>query len=469
MNHKSGVYRQAGETPTHKKVRNVLKTLMGIFLCLGLSAFLAACGNGSGAGNAGEIAASEQRGWTGAWATAPYGPYPLGPVTPTLPVDPFAVSTLTLFTNKQAVDQSFRMVIHPTIGGKIVRIRLSNLMGDRPVTFTSAQIAHRAVGPAIVPGSAVGLSFAGKPDVTIAPGQEAVSDAAAFVFSHGDDLAVSFHVVGESGPMTWHAISFVGNYVGLPGTDTTGDPTGLSFATQPTAGWFFLNGLDVKASDSIGAIVAIGDSITDGFLQIPESNTRWPDDLAQRLAAANVQMGVLNQGINSNTVTTEGTPAGQEYKGPPAILRFQRDVLDRPGVRSVIIFEGTNDLTMGIKAAVIHAGILSLVDRAHAAGLCVVVGTIMPRDDQTYGWDKATMEPERVALNALLRATKGVEGLADFDQVMGSPIDPTLPNPVLYFADLLHPNTLGFQVMADAVPMEALLPAPVGHCARHPR
>jgi len=98
----------------------------------------------------------------------------------------------------------------------------------------------------------------------------------------------------------------------------------------------------------------------------------WLDDLLRD----DLKMGVLNQGINSNTVTTEGTPAGQEFRGPPAIARFQRDVLNRPGVRSVIIFEGTNDLFMGVKAAVIHAGILSLVERAHAAGLCVVLGTM---------------------------------------------------------------------------------------------
>lgn len=430
---------------------------------------LVACGNQTAAPTA-KAGAMTQHEWHGVWAAAPYGPYPLGPATGVAPIDPLALSTLSLFAANQAKNQSFRMIIHPTLGGSVVRIRLSNLMGNRPIVFTSAQIARRAAGPAIVSGTTAALTFGGQPSVTIAPGQEAISDAAEFKFKFGDELAVSFHVVGASGPMTWHAVSFSANYVGLPGAgDTTADPTGLSFAAQPTAGWFFLSGLDVSATDSTGAIVAIGDSITDGMLEIPESNTRWPDELAKRLQSVGISMGVLNQGINSNTVTTEGTPAGQEFKGPPAVLRFQRDVLDRSGAHAVIIFEGTNDLTMGIKATEIYAGIISLVERAHTAGLCVVLGTIMPRNDLLFGWDRATMEPERVALNALIRATKNIEGLADFDQVMGSPADPTYPNPLLYIPDLLHPNTLGFQVMADALPLQAMTPPPFGRCALQSR
>lgn len=431
-----------------------------------LTALLVACkGGGSQTSDAAAQAAAEAPEWIGTWAAAPYGPYPLGPFTITLPVDPLALTSWSLFAGKQAVDQSFRMVVHPTMGGQTVRIRLSNLMGTQAVTFTSASIARRALGPALVPGSAVPLTFAGQSQVIVQPGMEAVSDAAAFALEGDRDLAVSFHVVGASGPMTWHAMSMGINYVGLPMVgDMTGDVSGLSFALQPSAGWFFLSGVDVRAPDAQGTIVAFGDSITDGMMQTPESNTRWPDDFARRLTAAGVRMGVLNQGISGNTVTVDGTPPGQESKGPPAVLRFQRDVLARPGVRSVVIFEGTNDLAVGVKAEPIYAGIRALVAQAHAAGLCVVVGTILPRAD--YAWNRATMEPEREALNALLRADKDVDGVADFDRVMGSVIDPTLPNPLLYFLDFLHPTTPGLQVLADAVPMEALVPPPLGNCRR---
>jgi hypothetical protein len=149
------------------------------------------------------------------------------------------------------------------------------------------------------------------------------------------------------------------------------------------------------------------------------------------------------------------------------VIRFDRDVLARAGVKSLVIFEGTNDLTAGATAEEIIDGLKQLVDRAHAAGLCVVLGTIMPRDDLIFGWDRATLEEPRQVVNAAIRmmAEDGtVEGLADFDAVMGSPLDPTRPNPVLYSPDLLHPTTVGFSMMVDAVPLEDLVPPPVGQC-----
>ncbi|MGH8505523.1 MAG: GDSL-type esterase/lipase family protein [Stenotrophobium sp.] len=379
---------------------------------------------------------------------------------------PIALPLPSGFPNNHALDQSFRMIVHPTIGGTTVRVRLSNLEGDKPITFDPVRIAQSLLltGPTLVPGTDTPVLFGGQPGVTIAPGAEAVSDPVPFSYSVGSDLAISFHVVGESGAITWHAISFGPNYVGLPsGGDTTSDVTGLSFP-QPSLGWFFISGLDVLASQSPGTIVALGDSITDGSYTV--LNTRWTDDLAHRLQAAGIGMGVLNEGINSNTVTIATSPKGDEYKGPPAVLRFQRDVLARPGVRSVVILEGTNDLSAGATADEVYAGIRSLVVRAHAAGLCVVVGTIMPRGNTPIAPWTSGDEAERKKLNAMLRAQTDIEGLADFDKSMASPLDPNAPNLPLYFADLLHPNPVGTQVMADAVPMQALVPPPAGTCVR---
>lgn len=436
-------------------------------LCAGLAlALLNACDGVPGSErsiNAGGGTSSSVE-WTGAWAAAPYGPYPSGPLSALpLPVDPLALTTLSLFPDRQSHDQSFRMIVHPTIGGSRLRIRLSNLMGDRPLVFSTVQVARRLAGPALVPGTVTPVNFGGADRVEIAMGAEAISDAVPLAFARGDDLAISFHVAGDSGPLTWHAVSFSLNFVGPPGLDVTADPTGGAFAAQPTVGWFFVSGVDVPANEALGSIVTLGDSITDGAYEVPETNTRWPDFLSQRLAAQGIVMGVLNQGINSNTVTAAAY--SETWQGPPAELRFDRDVLQRSGVRSIVLFEGTNDLTAGIKADAIYAGLRGLVDRAHAAGLCVVLGTIMPRDDLIFGWDRATMESERQALNAMIRATP-VEGIADFDAAMGSRLDPTRPNPVYYSPDLLHPTSLGFSVMANAVPLEALVPPPAGTCAR---
>lgn len=406
-------------------------------------------------------------GWIGAWSAAPYGPYPLGPLSGMLPVDlPLPLPPIpTLFVHDHAKDQSFRMIVHPTIGGDQVRVRLSNLMGDRPVTFEPVRIARSLLvtGPTLVPGSDVPVLFNGQAGVTVAPGAEAISDPTAFSYQVGDDLAISFHVVGESGPITWHALAFGPNYISLPGVgDTTADPTGLSFI-QPSLGWFFISGLDVFAPDSAGTIVAIGDSITDGAYSV--LNTRWTDDFARRLRDAGVAMGVLNEGINSNTVTEEGIDPASAYEGPAAVDRFARDVLQRPGVRSIVIFEGTNDLSAGVSADLVFAGIRTMVKRAKAAGLCVVVGTITPRNNTPIApWDPVDNERQRQALNAAIRAQTDIDSIADFDSAMASPLDPVRPNPLLYFVDQLHPNPLGMQVLANAVPLQALVPPPVGTC-----
>jgi len=438
------------------------------FLLLGVALLvLSACSQSSSP----DVSAGNKTAWIGAWGAAPYGPYPLGPLSGLLPLpEGVALPPIPSYLpNNHAVDQSFRMIVHPTIGGTQIRVRLSNLMGDRPVIFSPVRIAKSLLvtGPALMPNTDTPVLFAGNPSVTVAAGAEAVSDPLAFSYSYGDDLAISLHVQGESGAITWHAVSFSLNYVSLPSAgDVTGDVTGLSFI-QPTLGWFFISGIDVLAPQSPGTIVAIGDSITDGAYIVPETNTRWPDFFAQRLQGAGIAMGVLNEGINSNTVTVAGSPPGNEYEGPPAVLRFQRDVLQRPGVRSVVIFEGTNDLSAGVQAEEVFAGIRSLVERAHAAGLCVVVGTIMPRSNTPIApWNAATMDPQRIKLNQWIRAQTDVEGIADFDKAMESPLIPGTPNSAYYFVDQLHPNSLGTLVMSNAVPLEALVPPPAGNCHR---
>lgn len=407
-------------------------------------------------------------GWVGAWAAAPYGPYPLGPLTSLFPVDA-ALPLPSYLPNDHAVDQSFRMIVHPTIGGTSLRVRLSNLMGDRPVTFDPVHIGRSLTlaGPALVPGTDMALSFGGELGVTVAPGAEAISDPVPMVLSAGDDLAITFHVVGESGAITWHAVAFGPNYVGLPNAgDQTGDVTGVGFP-QPSLGWFFISGVDVRNPNATGAIVAIGDSITDGAYTA--ANTRWTDWFTQRLQATGMVVGMLNEGINSNTVTVAASPPGSEYEGPPAVLRFDRDVLQRSGVHAVVIFEGTNDLSAGASAANVFTGIRSMVTQAHAAGLCVVVGTIMPRGDTPIAPWTAANEVQRKQLNAMLRAQTDIEGLADFDTAMANPLAPDQPNLPLYFPDQLHPNSVGTKVMANVVPIGPLMPSPTGHCAAAPQ
>lgn len=412
---------------------------------------------------ASELELRTLEGWVGSWAAAPQGPYPSGPLTDTSGGAIPGTITLAQFSNNEAVDQSFRMIIRPTLGGEQVRVRLSNAMGTQAVQFTDLSLAKALnYSPAVLPGTTRQLLFDGRSSITIPAGGEATSDALPFPFQFGEDLAVSFHVEGRSGPMTWHAVSFTPNYVSQPNSGSVAnDESGLQMAS-PSFGWFFLSGLDVFNPESSGSLVALGDSITDGFFQT--LNMRWTDRLAERLNTAGIKAGVLNQGINSNTVTN----ARDGDAGLPANQRFERDVLNMPGVKALLLFEGTNDLGAKVSSSELIQAYQELIARARAKNLCVLMATIPPRADLLFGWAQvaSTQEPERVKVNEWIRNTPLIDGVVDFEAVLGLPGMKNLPNPILYIPDLLHPNSLGFRLMGDAVPLEKLEQLLKGNCVK---
>ncbi|MEK6788199.1 MAG: GDSL-type esterase/lipase family protein [Pseudomonadota bacterium] len=436
------------------KIKSPMNPLRRMLLVLIPVLVMAGCGSSENSDSSSAAAARD--GLVGAWSAAPYGPYPLGPLTMETPIGTTPGSiTVARFDNDQARDQSFRMIINPTISGTQARIRLSNLKGDRPVRFESVSLSQVLPQLPVLSGERVSLTFGGKSFVIAQPGEEVISDVVDFALKAQQDLAVSFHVAGESGPMTWHALSFGPQYISAPGSgDVTDDIIGLSF-TGVSLGWFFISGLDVVNTQSPGALVAIGDSITDGAYQV--LNQRWTDRLATRLNSAGQHIGILNQGINSNTVTE--LPQEEPFRGSPAVLRFDRDVLQRSGVKGVIIFEGTNDLGAGVKAEPVIAGLQDMIRRARSAGLCVFMATITPRADVAFGWfpDGPTVkEPERIKINTWIREQAPVDGVIDFDAVLALPGLPAIPNIALYFPDLLHPNPVGFRQMGDAIDIDAL-------------
>ncbi len=391
----------------------------------------------------------------GAWSTSPYGPYPLGPLTregTPLPGAPEVVN----FPGDQAVNRSFRMLINPTLGGRAIRLRFSNLKGTKPITLENISIAHgNPLLPNIDSATQTKLTSGGQPKAIIQPGEELITDVVAFEYKAQDNLAVTFHIAGESGPMTWHGVSFGTQFISSHNSgDVTKDAIGLSFR-EVSVGWFFLSGLDTFNPKAKHSIVALGDSITDGFLQV--LNGRWTDRLAQRLNSQNLSVGILNQGINGNTVT----PVADGGSGPAAVLRFDRDVLQRSGVKGLILFEGTNDLGRGVKADELILAYQSLIAKARERGLCVFMGTIPPRADIAFGWlpdGPITKEPERLKVNEWIRTTSLIDGVIDFDKVLGLPASPVgIPNPLLYIPDLLHPNNIGFVAMGNAVDIQKLV------------
>jgi lysophospholipase L1-like esterase len=411
--------------------------------------------------------------WVAAWTTSPQGVYPLGYTLgqpgPLGEVAPGVEQPLLeyAFPDEQADDQTLRLVVHPSIGGDVWRVKLSNRYGTQPVTFGPVTAALQQSGATIVPGTSRQLTFDGQPSVTLQPGEERRSDPVRI--SLGDEeaqrssLAVSLHVQGDSGPMTWHAASFTTSYVTDPGAgDHTGDTTEEAFPHSTTS-WFFLTGLEVERDDA-ATVVALGDSITDGFFSTINGDDRWPDVLQRRLLAEGDDdpvISVVNQGIGGNMVTRVGRPPGgcEPCDGPPAIDRLDEDVLSQPGLRAVVLFEGINDLGGGgTTAAEVIAGMEEIVDRVHAAGIPIIGATLTPSGGTEFGeYGTAETDAERRAVNDFIRTSGRFDAVVDFSAATEDPADPSRLLPAYDTntsvggpGDHLHPNRAGFLAMAHA-------------------
>ncbi|RZB19047.1 SGNH/GDSL hydrolase family protein [Streptomyces sp. F001] len=345
-------------------------------------------------------------------------------------------------------DRSYRLVVRTSVGGHDLRIRLSNAFGDRPVTFDSVYAGVRRTDAELVPGSNRRLTFDGAHSVTVPAGATAYSDPLPGRLPAATDLVISLHSPDAAGPATGHWMAMQTSYA------AQGDHTaeeGAANWTDTVGSWFYLDAVTVRTSASTGAVVALGDSITDGWQSSTDLNRRWPDYLARRLRAASgtTVKGVANEGISGNKVLADG--AGQS-----ALNRLERDVLSHPGVRTVFLFEGVNDIKAhtGVTAEDLIAGYREILDRAHAAGKCVVGATVGPFKGW-YEWDPAA-EAVRQEVNAFIRNSGEFDAVTDFDRILRNPYDPERILPFFDNGDHLHPNDKGMQALADAVDIENL-------------
>jgi len=374
--------------------------------------------------------------WLGAWGAAPAGPPP--------------DASLQTFT-----DQTLRLIVHTSIGGNRVRIRVSNEMGGTPLTIGAARIGLRAGGSDVAAGTDRALTFGGRSFVTIPPGAPAVSDPVELNVPPLSDLAVSLYLPGTVQATTVHQLALQTNYVSLPGNFTAA-PT---LPVQRTIGvWPFLTEVDV---DSTGpTIVTLGDSITDGTRSTPDTNKRWPDWLARRLQTErdpvlgiNARFGVVNRGISGNRLlgNSPNTLAGRS-----AQERFDRDVLATAGVRYLVILIGINDIgnssaTSPVSAEDLIAGYRQLILRARAKGIGVIGATLTPFEGA--GYYSAEKEVVRQAVNNWIRNNDEFDAVIDFDRATRDPAHPTRILPAYDSGDHLHPNDLGYQAMGNAVPL----------------
>lgn len=390
--------------------------------------------------------------WVGTWGTAPAGP-------------PLAAQTQTFN------DQTLRLIVHTSIGGTQVRIRVSNEHGATPLRIGAAHIARRGAGAEIVAGTDRVLTFSGSPSITIPAGAPVLSDPVNLEVPALSDLAVSLYLPGQVQATTIHGSAFQTNYVSLPGNFT-------GAATLPTertiTSWPFLTEVDVSAPGA-AAIVALGNSITDGAVTTRDANRRWPDLLALRLQttrdqagspglrALNSRLGIVNRGIGGNRLLRD--PGEQPLFGISALARFDRDVLATAGVRYLIVLIGINDIghpgtgtipaTEAVTAQDLIAGYRQLIARAHAKGIPVYGGTLTPFEGTVFpGYYTPEKEAVRQAVNNWIRTSDEFDAVIDFDRAVRDPAHPTRMLPAYDSGDHLHPNDLGMQAMANAIPLE---------------
>jgi len=340
-------------------------------------------------------------------------------------------------------DQSVRMIVHTSIGGAAVRVRLTNLCGTDPLTIGAATIGISATGPRLQPGTMRPLTFAGEQAVAIPPGRTVTSDPVVLALPALSDLTITVHLPDATLPTTSHPQAATGY---LSGTgDFTASIGGGPFTTTIRQ-WVFLDSVDVLAPHDARAIVAFGDSIIDGAGSTYDANTRWPDFLARRLVAAHLPFGVLNQGINGNRVLNP-------QLGDSALDRFDRDVRGQAGVRWVILLEGINDIGLGspdVTAAQIIAGYRELIDRAHVAGFTIIGATLTPAEGNPYSFYRSYDESKRQAVNQFIRESGAFDAVVDFAAAVSNPSDPAHWRAGLS-ADALHPSDAGAETMADAI------------------
>jgi lysophospholipase L1-like esterase len=369
----------------------------------------------------------------GTWANAPQAPLQ---------------NTQNLST-KGFSEQTIRSILQTSIGGEGVRVRLTNTFGTNPVTFDHVTIGVRENGAAVAE-TPRDVTFSGERSVTLASNTRVYSDPVSLSVEPSQELVVSIYAPTATGPATWHSVAKHRTY--LASGDHAGDARADAFNQAATA-WYFLDGVDVLAPKARGSVVALGDSITDGYRSTLGTDHTWPDFLARRINnRRSIKKSVLNAGISGNRVLYNSPRFGVN-----AQARLNRDVLAQTGVTDVILLEGINDIGFSqpdITAEQLIDGYQQIIARTHAKGLRIFGGTLTPYKGAAY----YTKEGERTrqTVNHWLRTSGAFDGVIDFDQALQDPNNPKQLLPKYDSGDHLHPNDAGYRAMGNAVDLSLL-------------
>jgi lysophospholipase L1-like esterase len=350
-------------------------------------------------------------------------------------------------------NQTVRHVVHISAGGQRIRVRLSNAYGSAPLLVGTAHVAVHADGASILAGSDRTLTFSGQTSISIPTGAVALSDPVALNVPSLADLSVSIYVPNNTGPATYHESSDQTSYISGPGDFTSA----VVFPTAQTSlSRFWLVDVEAEPLFKIGAVVAVGDSITTSFRSTVDGNRRWTDDLAARLDSPGrpAQLAVLNEGIGCSRLLWD-------FCGPSGSSRFDRDVLALTGVTHVVLDLGLVDIVFPTVAGVpdqavtanqIIIGLRQMIERAHVGGVKIIGATLTPNKGSTFpGFFTPENEVKRQAVNQWIRTSGAYDGVIDFDKAVRDPSDPTRLLPAYASDDNTHLSDAGYQAMANAI------------------
>ncbi|WP_207945003.1 SGNH/GDSL hydrolase family protein [Actinomadura rubrisoli] len=388
-------------------------------------------------------ASSPTNRWTVAWGAGVQGPVRGDDSEPN-------------WSDRGFSDQSVRQVVRVGTGGSQARIRLTNAYGTKPLRVAGVTVARSAGGALAWPKTITRVTFGRSAKAVVPPGRELVSDAIPLTTSPLERLAITMRFTEPTGPATFHRFALTDSFR-APGDRLTDN--GKDTFKESTGSWYYLAGVEVAGRTAgQGTVVVFGDSLVDGVGATADADARFPDDLQERLTAARSPLGVVNAGIGTNKLLHDSTCGGEK-----GLSRFKRDALDRPGVHSVIVHLGANDIgapqiddpcvrpNPKVTAQQLIDGHRKLIRAAHARGVKAIGMTILPMKGALFPIWSPEGEKTRQAVNLWIRTSHEYDAVIDADRVMSSPADREQPRPGYVFMDGLHPNDAGYQAIAAAI------------------